>query len=68
MAPGSDEPEPRHAGWGFPVAARKAHFFEQGVSVSLCGNWLFTGPVEPQTGNSSPDDCKVCLKKLGKGN
>lgn len=51
-------------GWGFPMRARKAHFYVVGSSISLCGGWMFTGPREPRNSPASPDDCLACTKKL----
>lgn len=55
----------RGAGWGWPGAARKAHYFEAGEVVSLCGKWMYTGTL---TGNQGPpggpDDCKECTRRL----
>ena len=49
-------------GWGFPLNSRKAHYFV--VVSSLCGKWMYRGTLEP-IGEKSPDDCKVCIRKLG---
>lgn len=50
-------------GWGWPVQARKAHYF---VNMrSLCDAWMFTGKLYPPE-FSSPDDCKACTRKLAK--
>ena len=51
-------------GWGFPLNSRKAHYFVDGFS--LCGKWMFLGPMENYQGKSSPDDCKSCEKKMKK--
>lgn len=52
------------AGWGFPGSARKAHYFEAGDAISICGRWMYTGPREEETGTRSPSDCGACVKKL----
>jgi hypothetical protein len=52
------------AGWGFPAASRKAHYFD-GDLISLCGKWVYSGPLEPDEGTSK-DDCAACRKKLDK--
>jgi hypothetical protein len=56
------ETETTEEGWGFPLASRKAHYFV-GIT-SLCGSWLYTGRLEPETEKRSPDDCKACRRKL----
>ena len=48
-------------GWGFPLNSHKAHYFVG--PVSLCSKWMFVGKLEP-AGKKSPDDCKVCTRKL----
>lgn len=55
----------RVEGWGWPGAARKAHYFLAGDSISLCGKWMFTGPRTVEDG-SGPDDCVVCRREMGK--
>lgn len=52
-----------HTGWGFPINSRKAHYFDAGY-ISLCGRWLFRGPVTADDGERSMDDCSPCRKKL----
>lgn len=49
-------------GWGFPLLARKAHFF-YGME-SLCGKWMFFGDLDPDDGKVSPDDCAACRRLL----
>lgn len=50
-------------GWGFPANSRKAHWFVAGRA--LCGKWFYLGHTE--TGNdTSPDNCKACLKRRDK--
>lgn len=58
-----DTSQPEHTGWGFPANARKAHYFAGG-SFSACGRWLFAGPVTPDYGKPSPDDCVPCRRWL----
>lgn len=58
------------AGWTFLAgAARKAHYFAEGETRSLCGKWgRFNRPdagLEPETGPSI-DDCAACRRKLDK--
>lgn len=49
-------------GWGWPLSARKAHYF---VNMrSLCGSWLFTGRLTDDNGKDGPMDCKRCTRKL----
>lgn len=54
-------------GWGFPVNARKAHYFVDGRS--LCLKWLFFGHLDEnqKTGaNPGPDDCVTCFGRVPK--
>lgn len=55
---------PSPAGWAFPGAARKAHYFEADSNVSICKRWMFSGVTEPETGQRSKDDCAACVKLL----
>lgn len=53
------------AGWGFPGAARKAHYFEDGEIISVCRKWMYSGPltVNQNMGEKpGPDDCVACFK------
>ena len=55
------------SGWGYPLNARKAHYFTL-EGRSLCGKWAYNGPLS-QLGHpdTDPDDCTAChrlLKKL----
>ena len=50
------------SGWGWPADSRKAHYFEDGIS--LCRRWMFMGKLTPNQDGTSPDDCAVCRKKL----
>jgi hypothetical protein len=49
-------------GWGFPILARKGHYYEEGKDICLCGKWWYTGqryyPAMPS------EVCKACTKKL----
>lgn len=58
--------------WGKPADARRYHVFEgEGLSRSLCDNWMLTH--EPVDEVVSPDsdefregkDCKTCSRKAG---
>jgi hypothetical protein len=51
------------AGWAWPALARKAHYFDQAETTSLCGRWMFLGQREPDNGPSR-DDCTGCRRKL----
>lgn len=51
------------AGWAWPAQAGKAHYFEVGQIVSLCGRWMFGGERTEDVGRS-PDDCVACRRKL----
>ncbi|MHC4620354.1 MAG: hypothetical protein ACYTEQ_21605 [Planctomycetota bacterium] len=48
-------------GWGLPALSRRWHYFVNGKS--LCGRWLFTGPVESGN-NDSLDNCATCRRKF----
>lgn len=50
------------SGWGWPLNARKPHFFEKGEVVSLCGRWMYVGE---RGGPYVTDGCAVCSRKLG---
>jgi hypothetical protein len=51
-------------GWNWIYNSTKWHYFVDGSS--LCKNWmLFSVPENMELGNNnSPDNCKVCQKKL----
>jgi len=51
-------------GWGWPGAARKAHYFVDGRS--LCGRWGWIGGSLQPAGEPSSDDCAACARKLAK--
>lgn len=52
--------------WRWPANARKAHIYEQGDAIALCGRWMYRGPTEspfdPQA-TQGPDDCTPCFRK-----
>lgn len=50
-------------GWGWPLAAYKAHYFIMGKS--LCGQWVwFGGKLLYPVMEPSNDDCAKCRRKL----
>lgn len=52
-------------GWGYPLAARKGHFYEQGEIISVCGSWMFTGnrcTLQPHEINESTE-CASCRRR-----
>ncbi|NVM20573.1 MAG: hypothetical protein HWN68_02195 [Desulfobacterales bacterium] len=55
-------------GWAFVYGARfaskKAHYIQEDHR-SLCGRYIWLGPVE-QGNDNSPDNCKECIKRLKK--
>ena len=53
------------AGWGWPGNARKAHYFDENNSVSICGRWMFTGERDENNARS-PDDCVACRRIFDK--
>jgi len=55
-------------GWRWPERSRKAHFFGED-GRSLCGKWLFFGPLlGTQTigMKAGPDDCAECYRRAWK--
>lgn len=48
-------------GWGWPLLAKKPHFFVKGVS--LCRRWMFMGLLSDDLEPRSLD-CVACTKKL----
>ena len=51
-------------GWGTVVCGCGAHYFINGKS--LCGEWLWVrGNLEP-VGETAPDDCVLCTRRLEK--
>lgn len=57
----STEGEDRE-GWGWPMLARKAHYFV-GIE-SLCHAWWYSGTLDNYPELESPSDCVVCRRKL----
>lgn len=55
--------EENKEGWGFPVNARKAHYFRGGIS--LCGRWMHFGRCDNQVMLDEPgfDDCRECHRR-----
>lgn len=51
-------------GWFGPRDSRKFHYFRAGRS--LCRKWGFPGPLQPDTGKTTPDDCAECSKRLSR--
>jgi len=52
-------------GWTWLVNTRKWHYFVK--KISLCEKWMIIGNPDLEEGNdNSPDNCKVCQKKLAK--
>jgi hypothetical protein len=51
-------------GWGWPLAARRSHYFVRGTS--LCGRWLYTGRLEDNQDATSKSDCLPCRRELAK--
>jgi hypothetical protein len=59
--------------WGFPANSRKAHAFDrydagQLIAKSACGRYGYLNMkpdrMDPETGDSSPDNCTECWKKV----
>ncbi|HDT4814095.1 TPA: hypothetical protein QHO54_001054 [Klebsiella aerogenes] len=53
-------------GWGFPALAKKAHYFDAGSVISLCGKWAFTG-IRFDEWHEHPDNCTTCMRKRKQG-
>lgn len=50
-------------GWAFPANSRKAHFFRN--TMALCRRYgFYTGPLQPDDGTPSPDDCVACRRAV----
>jgi hypothetical protein len=52
-------------GWGWPGAARKPHYFRDGMS--LCGKWMLFSPSPREGGLEAEirsDDCTVCARAV----
>lgn len=49
-------------GWGFPALAKKAHYFADGSTTSLCGKWLFTG-IRIDEFHYHTDNCVKCMRR-----
>lgn len=52
-------------GWGWPGASRKPHFFFESFQ-SLCGKWVYLGPVGTALDPGRESDCAACRKKVAK--
>lgn len=52
-------------GWGWPINARKAHYFSRDDIRSLCGKWAYSGPRTDST-QETDDDCSDCQKRRRK--
>lgn len=51
------------SGWAWPAQAGKAHYFNAGEVVSLCGRWMFGGE-RTEDNRRSLDDCAACRRVL----
>lgn len=52
-------------GWGFPLNARKAHYFRRGELISLCSKMMYAGPRENDN-HESTDNCAECMRRRQK--
>ena len=52
------------AGWRWPINARKAHYFDEGTLISICGKWMYAGPSQGDSFSRSSDDCAACRRKV----
>lgn len=52
-------------GWAFPANSRKAHYMRD--TMALCRKYgFYRGPLQPDNGKPSKDDCAACRKALDK--
>lgn len=49
-------------GWGFPGLAKKAHYFEDDNSTSLCGKWWYMG-TRHDDDHDHKMNCTTCMRK-----
>ena len=49
-------------GWGFPDNSRRAHYFLEGQSISLCGRWVWFGERFDDK-HDHHLNCAACKKK-----
>lgn len=49
-------------GWGWPFNSRRAHFFEEGEIISICGKMMFAGE-RTDNNHDSQDNCAECKRK-----
>lgn len=56
------EPNKLIAGWGFPLNARRAHYYPAGELRSLCGTSMYGGSRE-DSNHDSADNCAQCRKR-----
>lgn len=47
-----------HEGWAQPVLSHTAHLFREDALASICGGWVFTGPLR----DSLPHQCPTCTR------
>jgi hypothetical protein len=58
-----NEEDKNKEGWTWLFNSKKWHYFRE--NKSLCGGFMLLGrPRLEQGNNTSPDNCKRCLKKL----
>lgn len=50
-------------GWAEFAPSKKAHYFD-GDFRTVCGAFLFAGPLDPGITDDSPDCCKKCLARI----
>jgi hypothetical protein len=50
------------AGWGWPVTAKRAHYFKRGRA--LCGSWIFLTKAKFAPSYDGPDACAMCTRRL----
>ncbi len=60
----SESKTEKKEGWMWIYGTTKWHYFIKPGMMSLCGKWMAV-PIDLQQGNDdSPDNCKVCLRRL----
>lgn len=49
-------------GWGYPINAKKAHYFADGIT-SICSRWWYGGELYSDDDTPEADRCAICNKR-----